>query len=149
MVQRDYILRMIEQIGVILKALREMILNGSAGVGQVRAELQKVFQQIGFDIEVALIADTETLVRMIAPTGELEPGRAWLVAEAMYLDGLDAALDEQVPHARLSFEKAVRLFRMFDASTPVPAGFPEARERVSEIEERLANLNGDAAHDRT
>jgi hypothetical protein len=134
---------MIEQIGIILKALREMILNGSAGVGQVRAELQKVFQQIGFDIEVALMADTETLVRMIAPTGELEPGRAWLVAEAMYLDGLEAALEEQVPRARLSLEKAHRLYQMFDAGTPVPAGFPEARERVREIEERLASLNGD------
>jgi hypothetical protein len=144
MPQRDYILRVIEQIGVILKALREMILNRSTGAGQVRAELQKVFQKIGFDIEVALIADTETLVRMIAPSGELDPGRAWLVAEAMYLDGLDAALEEQVPHARLSLEKALRLFRMFDASTPIPAGFSEARERVREIEERLAGLNGDA-----
>lgn len=118
-----------------------MILGRKGSVGEVRAELQRVLRQVGFDLDIALVADADTLVRMIAPTGELEPARGWLVAEAMYLDGLEAVLDGRVPEARHSLEKALRLYQMFDASTPVAGGFPEAEARVREIEERLRDLD--------
>ncbi|HEX9728001.1 MAG TPA: hypothetical protein VGA37_05820 [Gemmatimonadales bacterium] len=140
MFQRDFILRQIEQIGVVLRALLRSILAGEADRTAVRAELRKVLQNVGFDLEIALIADSDTVIRMIAPTGELEPARGWLVAEAMYLDGLEAALDGRPQEGRRSLEKAFRLFQMFDAGTPIPSGFPEARERMAEIEQRLAAL---------
>lgn len=145
MPQRDYILRLIEQVGLMLKALRAAILGRTAELAEVRRQLRTVLQQVGFDLDVALIADTDTLVRMIAPTGELEPGRGWLVAETMYLDGLEAALDGRKDDAHLSLGKALRLFRMFDASTPIPGGFPAAPDRIAEIEQRLATLNGAGA----
>ena len=129
-------------MGVVLRALLQMVLNRSASPGEIRAKLQDVLQQVGFDIEIALVADADTLIRMVAPTGEVEPGRAWLIAESMYLDGLDAELDGREAEARFTLEKALRLFRMFDASAPVVSGFPEARERVEEIEGRLRCLVG-------
>jgi len=139
---RDYIIRQIEQMGAVLRALLGMVLNRSASPGEVRAKLQETLQQVGFDIEIALVADADTLTRMVAPTGEVEPGRAWLIGESMYLEGLDAALDGRETEARFALEKALRLFQLLDASTPVVSGFPEARERVEEIEDRLRRLNG-------
>lgn len=139
---RDYIIRQIEQMGTVLRALLGMVLNRSASPGEVRAQLHETLQQVGFDIEIALVADADTLIRMVAPTGEVEPGRMWLIAEAMYVEGLDAALDGRETEARFTLEKALRLFQMFDASAPVVSGFPEARERIEEIEDRLRYLNG-------
>lgn len=132
-------------MGVVLRALLQMILNRQASPSEVRAALQQVLTQVGFDLDIALVADADTLLRMVAPNGEVEPGRGWMVAEAMYLDGLDAALDGRASEAHYSLEKARRLFRMFDRSTPLVAGFPEAQARIREIETRMAQL--DAAED--
>lgn len=142
MPSRDYIIRQIEQIGIVLRAILQMVLRREAAPGEIRAQLQGVLQQVGFDIDIALVADADTLVRMVAPTGEVDPTRTWLVAEAMYLDGLDAALGDRSDEARLTLEKAHRLFHMLDAGTPIASGFPEARERVADIEDRLRRLNG-------
>ena len=140
MYQHDYILRMIEQIGAVLIALRKMILGRGSTPGAIDRELRKVLQQVGFDLDLARLADADTLQRMIAPTGELEPGRGWMVAETIYLDGLDAQVEGRTTEARVSFQKAVSLYRLFDPGILLPPGFPEAAERITEIETRLADL---------
>ncbi len=140
MQQRDYILRMIEQVGAILVALRQRILGRAIQPAEVRAELRSTLQQVGFSLDLAQLADAASLERMVAPTGELDPARGWLVAEVLYLDGLDAQLDGRDDTARASFEKALRLFRLFDPRNPIPSGFPEALERMRDIETRLREL---------
>ena len=67
--QRDYILRLIEQLGGALVALRR-----------------------GFS--------EDTLHMFVSPTGEVEPARCWLMAELLYLDGLQAKLEERGDDAR-------------------------------------------------
>lgn len=140
MQQRDFILRMIEQAGAILVALRARILKRVAGTADVHRELRRTLQQVGFDLDLARLADPPSLERMVAPTGELDPTRGWMVAEVLYLDGLEAQLDGRDIDAAQSLEKALRLFRLFDPRHLIPSGFPEAKERIDEIEERLREL---------
>ncbi len=140
MYQRDYILRMIEQVGAVLVALRERILKRVAQRGQVEEELRQTLQGVGFDLDLARLADPESLERLVAPTGELDTTRGWMVAEALYLQGLECQLSDHAHDARNYFEKALRLYRLFDPRNPIPTGFPEAAERVQELEERLAGL---------
>lgn len=140
--QRDYILRMIEEMGVILVRLREMILGGASDRRMVDGEIRKVAHGIGFDIDVARIADDATLERMVAPTGALEPGRGWLIAECFYLHGLEAQLDERAEEARASLSRALRLFGLLAPDALLPSGFTEAALRIQEIERRLIELDG-------
>jgi len=137
MPQRDYILRLIEQAAAVLKALRILITKGSADPAEVDRQLRQTLGQLGFDLDVARLADAESLERIVAPTGEIEPTRAWLVAEAMYIDGLEAEARGSEEEARVSFEKALRLFRLFDPRLLLPAGSSSALERIAEIEQKL------------
>ncbi len=140
MMQRDYILRMIEQMGMILVRLREFILKRTVAPAQVRQELASVLTGVGFDLSLVTLADVATLEQMVAPTGELEPGRGWLVAETLYLHGLESALEDQAEAARLSFDKALRLYSLLAPDVILPSGFPEAHDRIAEIRRRLDAL---------
>jgi len=137
MPQRDYILRLIEQAAAVLKALRILITKGAADPAEVDRQLRETLGQLGFDLDVARFADAESLERIVAPTGDVEPTRAWLVAETMYIDGLEAEVRGSVEEARLSFEKSLRLYRLFDPRILMPAGAPAALERIAEIEQKL------------
>ncbi len=140
MQQRDYILRLIEQAGAVLKRLLDLVLQRAAAPGDVEQQLQDTMRQVGFDIELARLADPASLERMVAPHGEVEPGRGWLIAECLYVDGVDAQLDGRVTRATQSLEKALRLFRLFDRDALLPTGFPEAAQRIRDIESRLQEL---------
>lgn len=137
MLQRDYILRMIEQAGAVLVALRKRILGRSVQSAELEATLRDTLHQVGFDLDIARLADPGSLERMVAPTGELDPTRGWLVAESLYLFGLEAQLEGREDVARDSLTKALRLFRLFDPRNLIPTGFPEAQVRIEEIEDLL------------
>ena len=127
---------------MVLVRLREIILGRASSRHHVEGEIQKALQGIGFDFEIARIADGETLERMVAPTGQVEPARAWLIAESFYLEGLEAQLDERGGEARSSFGKALRLYRLVAPDVLLPTGFTEATDRIREIEQRMAELDG-------
>lgn len=135
--QKDYILRMIEQIGQVLIELRKMILGRAGSPAEVHDELKAAVSRGGLDLELITSADADTVVLMIAPSGEIEPGRCWLAAETLYLHGLNAAVDGRPDEARPSFEKAIRLYRLPEPMGAFLVGLPEAGERIREIEEEL------------
>ena len=136
MAQRDYLLRMIEQIGQILIALRKLIIGG-VDRQTADAGLQKAGQQVGVDLTLARAATAETLQMLIAPEGDLEPGRCWIVAEMMYLDGLQSEADGDPEAAADRFEKALLLYQAIAPMGAFLVGFPEASERVEDIRGRL------------
>ena len=127
---------------MVLARLREIILGRASSRHHVEGEIQKALQGIGFDFEIARIADAETLERMVAPTGEVEPARAWLIAESFYLEGLEAQLDERNTDAMSAFDKALRLYRFVAPDALLPTGFTEATDRIREIEQRMSALDG-------
>ena len=132
--QRDYILRMIEQIGAVLIALRRRIVSGSITADEARDALQAAGDRAGFDLELARGLSLDTIRLLVAPTGEVEPGRCWLMAEVLYLDGLQARAEERTEGAADSFRKARALFTLLEPGGGMLLGFPEAAERIAEID---------------
>lgn len=140
MERRDYILRMIEQLGSMLAALRKRILGGSADGEEVRGELAEAAKLGGLDYELARAMGPETLRMMVAPGGEVDPGRCWLLAELFYLDGLEAGLAGDAPAARDALERAGFLYGLLRPLPGNVVGVAEADERLAEIETRLEAL---------
>jgi hypothetical protein len=139
MTQTDYILRMIEQMGQMLAALRRIILGESESAQVIADRLASAATAGGFDLTLARAASLETIEMMVAPTGDLDPGRCWLVAEILYLDGLQAELEERHEEAEESYRKSLPLYTLLKPKGMF-MGLPEAGERIHEIEARLATL---------
>lgn len=140
--RRDYIMRMIEQLGTILVALRRRIMGQEVGREEAAETLRETARLGGLDYDLARAMTPETLLLMVAPGGEVDPGRCWLVAELSYLEGLDAALASDVEQARDGLERAAYLFGLLQPLTGNFLGVTEAADRLEEIEERLAALPG-------
>jgi len=137
MPQRDYVLRLIEQMGAALAALRKRILGRGVAAGQVHDELAGLADRSGFDLALLRGFSGETLHMLVSPTGEVEPARCWLMAELLYLDGLQALAEDRSEDAREGLEKARLLFGLIEPGGGMLVGFPEAAERIREIDERL------------
>ena len=136
----DYILRMIERFGQFAIALRKLIL-GDGGSGEVGNLLLSTARHAGLDLDIARIATPETLMLLVAPSGELEPARCWMCAETLYLDGLAAEQAGDPQRALDSYAKARMLFSAVAPMGAFLAGYPEAKERVEEIEARVQGLD--------
>ena len=137
--QRDYILRLIEQAGT---ALRRLIarLEGGARHAELMADLQRTAQLGGLDIDLLRMCDAQGLLHVVAPTGEPDPSRTWLAAETLLVDARAARAEGNLDHAREGFAKAASLFRLLEPTWVLPSGFPEATDRVAEIETHLAEI---------
>lgn len=140
MVQRDYILRIIEELGAVLIALRNAILGGSARATEVEDTLRRAAGAAGMDLDLARAASVDALPAMMAPTGEIDPARCWLLAEVLMTDGTRLLHDGEAERARSSLAKAAALFRLVAPLGAYLTGFPEADERIEEIEAVLAGL---------
>jgi hypothetical protein len=137
--QKDYLLRQIEVLGQLLVAIRKMILGGESDGAAVEARLREAAGKGGMDLELARAATPDTLRLLIAPTGEIEPGRCWLLAETLYLDGIRARLSEDPAGASDSLGKARMLFSLLAPMGAFLVGFPEASVRLEEIDGLLAD----------
>lgn len=134
--QRDYILRLIEQAALVIARIRQRILGGD--VTTARDELRAEASRHGVDLALARALDPHSLLLLLSPTGEPEPARCWLIAELLYLDGLQAQTAGELDQALRSYENALRLFLALDPS--VIGGIPEAADRVAELERRVLEL---------
>jgi len=136
MPQRDYILRLIEQMGQVLIALRARIVRGEATPSEVADGFATVAAHTGIDLALARAATPETLELLVAPTGDVEPGRCWLVAEMMAVDGLEAELEGRIDDAEASYERALVLFRLLEPGGAFLVGLPEGQLCGLRIESR-------------
>jgi len=139
MTKKDFLLRQIEVLGQLLIAIRKMILGGEADGAAVETRLREVAGRSGMDLELARAASPDTLRLLIAPTGEIEPGRCWLLAETLYLDGVQAGLIGVPERSSDSLRKARMLFSLLKPMGAFLVGFPEAAERMQEIDDLLAD----------
>jgi hypothetical protein len=139
--QRDYILRMIEQAAAVLRAMLARLTRTGGDTADVTADLERAAYLGGFDLALLRVCDVPSLMPMLAPGGEPEPGRTWLAAEVLFLDGQTARLRGDVATAVASLTKAHMLFSLLEPSAVLPTGFPEATERLRVIEEHLAELD--------
>ena len=138
--QRDFILRMIEQLGSAFVAIRNRILGRKVDASTVNRELSGLAGEAGFDLELLRGFSIETLHMFVSPTGEVEPARCWLMAELLYLDGLQAHIEARNSDALNSLQKARVLFSLIQPGGGMLIGFVEAGDRTEEIDELLEQL---------
>ena len=143
MAQRDYILRMIEQLGALLAGIRKRILGGEIEEAAARGELRDAARMGGLDYDLARAMTSQSLLLMVAPDGEVDPGRCWLLAELSYLDGLEADLAGRSEEAVRSLERAALLFGLLQPVAGNVVGLREALGRVEEVERLLAQISRD------
>jgi hypothetical protein len=139
--QRDYILRLIEMAGAVLREALRRVLGGAASEDEVHEAIGLAGARVGIDARIALLATPETLEMMVAPTGEVDLTRCWVLAESLFVAGAHAEAAGDPALGRQYFEKARRLFILLDPSLVV-VGLPEAAERVREIDRRLSASDG-------
>lgn len=134
--RRDYVMRMIEQMGAMLARVRRMLLGGEP----VDSELMTAASRAGVDLEMARLLDARSLLDAVAPEGQAEPGRCWVMAELLALDGERLDLLGRRDEALDRYGKALLLFGALHPS--VIGGLPEAADRIAAIERRLEDPGG-------
>ena len=144
MAQRDYILRMIEQMGQVLIRLRKMLSGELRGGEEFRQRLDEAATQFGLNPALLRDATPETLAMLLSPI--VDPTRCWLGAELLFLEALDAEAAGRVGDAQVSYEKARLLFRLIEPAGVMLTGWPEAAARIEEIRTRLEGLDVDGGH---
>lgn len=146
--QRDYILRMIEQAADILRHVLQRVLRRAAPPADLDQEMRHAAQLGGLDLELLRLCDGDTALQLVAPTGEPDPARAWLAAELLFVNGMGARLEGRDADAVASFTKARLLYGIVQPDAVLPTGFPEAADRIRDIEDQLDQLNGAGAGSR-
>jgi len=139
--QRDYILRMIEQAGFVLRQLLKRIQAEPVSYEERTQDLQRAAQLGGLDLDMLRLSDVEGLWHQVALTGEADPARTWLAAETLYADAVAHEIDGNRESALETYVKAASLFRLMEPNWVLPTGFPEATERINEIELKLESLS--------
>jgi len=139
MAQQDYILRMIEMAGQALIRLRRRLLGQEADPAEVEDELRQIAGRSSLDLDFLRSVSLDTLVLLVSPAGEPEPGRTWITAELFLVDGLRSEAVGDPDGARACYERALRLYALLDPGI-VARGMPEVAERVEEVRGRLEAL---------
>jgi len=107
MYRRDYLLRMIEEMGRIMARIRELLLGGE--VVKAATELQEAARVAGLDIGTARVLDADSLVLLLRPTPDADPGRVQLAADLLELDALVARAAGREEQAAQLLAKSARL----------------------------------------
>lgn len=137
---RDYILRLIEQLGRALNQIVAQILGRSGdGPIDVDAELQGLALQAGLDLDLATRLSVETLPMLVAPLGTPDPGRTWLLAELLYLRGFQAEHRAEPERARDCYRRSLELYRLVEPEWETEIGLPAPTDRIAELRQRLGN----------
>ena len=132
MYRHDYILQLIERLGAALIALRNRILKHAPDDEAIRAEIGEIARQAGLDIAVARSLDPELLFMWLAPTGEPDPARLWLMGELLYLEGLHSKSSGE-PAWRADLERASALLVRLPPDWRPGAACATAGERTEEL----------------
>ena len=141
MYRHDYILRLIERFGRALMTLRDRILKRAARSDTVTAEIHEIARAEGLDLAVARTLDPAMLLMWLAPSAGPDPGRLWLMAELLYLEGLQGKT-EDAPSWRGDLERALAIFEILPPAWRPGESFDTASERTNEIAEHLSRAAG-------
>ncbi len=139
MYRQDYIIRLIEQFGRALAALRNGILGRQLSPSEAHAQVRAVASQSGLQLDVARTLDPVMLLMWLAPRGDadIDPGKFWLMAELLFLEGLQAHQDGRDAAARADLERARLILSKLEPDWRPQADLASAGERIAEIEDRL------------
>lgn len=130
--RRDYLMRMIEQMGAVLARIRHMLAGGEPVADVLELEARKS----GIDLDLARVLDQDSLADLLSPNGQPDISRLWLMAELLHLEGIRLDQEDQPEEGEMLHRKALRLFLTIQPA--VLNALPEGEQRIAEIEARLS-----------
>ena len=135
MYRQDYILRLIEQFGRALVLLRNRILRREVDKPTAMADIGEMARQAGLDLDVARSLDVPSLLMWLAPAGQVDQARLWLMAELLYLEGL-GALEDDPGRADADFTRAAAILERLEPQWRPSPDLPSAAELADDIRSR-------------
>lgn len=133
MYRQDYILRLIEQFARALSGLLNKILRREVPAHEIRAEIGAIATQAGLDLNVARALDPVMLLMWLAPRGDIDPGRFWLMAELLFLEGLQQRQEGAPDRGDADLERALVILLKLDSAWRPQPDLSSAEERIAEI----------------
>lgn len=137
MFRQDYIMRLIEQFARVLATLLHRIRGRQVSAEVARTEIAAIARQCGLDLDVARGLDSTMLRMWLAPRGEIDPGRFWLMGELLLIEGIQSREEGASAAARADLQRALTVFSEIDPAWRPQPDLPSAGERVSEIRQAL------------
>jgi hypothetical protein len=137
MYRHDYVIRLIEQFGHTLRALVGRILRREATSVEVRSQIAEIARLSGLPLDVARGLDPGMLLMWLAPTGEADPGKFWLMAELLFIEGLHRHQEGDRAGARGDLERARLILSRIDTDFRPEPDLVSAGERLADIRQRL------------
>jgi hypothetical protein len=107
-IRKDYLLRMIEQMGRVLARVRELLIAGKTA--EARAELETAARGAGLDIGLVLSLAPESLEALLTTNGEIDRPKCALFAELLYLERQRAIADGDEARAKRCGSRAAQLY---------------------------------------
>ncbi len=134
MYRYDYVLRLIERLGQVLRTLRDRLLQRELSNDDLRAEIQEIAREAGLDLAVARRLDPATLATWLAPVPDrVDADRVWLMAELLYVEAIAARAAGDERQAASDLQRALALFSRISPSWRPGADLTSAGERVAEL----------------
>ena len=143
MYRYDYVLRLIERLGQVLRTLRDRLLQRQLSNDDVRAEIREIAREAGLDLAFARRLDPATLTTWLAPIPDrVDADRVWLMAELLHVEALAARAAGDEWQADSDLRRALALFARIPAGWRPGTDLPSAGERVAELQ-ALVGEDGD------
>lgn len=130
-------MRLVEQFARALSTLLNRIRGRQVSSEVVRSEVAAIARQCGLDVEVARGLDPAMLLMWLAPRGEIDPGRFWLMGELLLIDAWRSHEEGDHDRARADFERALTVFSKIDAAWRPQPDLPSASDRVTDIRQAI------------
>lgn len=137
MYRQDYILRLIEQFARALSGLLNKIRKREVPATEVHAEIGAIAQQSGLDLNVARGLDGAMLLMWLAPRGDIDPGKFWLMAELLFLDAMQLRADGDTDRAEADLERALVILLNLESDWRPQPDLASAGERIEEIRQLI------------
>ena len=141
MYRQDFIIRVIEQFGRTLADLLAHITGRQLSPAEVHAHIAAVADQGGLQLAVARTLDPAMLLMWLAPRGDIDPGKFWLMGELLLLEGAQACQEGRADAARGDLERARLILTQIDPAWRPQAYLASAGERLDDITQWLDRLS--------
>ena len=137
MYRRDYILKLIERLARALIAVRDQLMGRGAEPAEALPTIREMAADAGLDLTVARSLDPASLLMWLAPTGEIDAPRLWLMAELLYLEALQGRSEEGVQW-RADAERALAIVSRLESEWRPAEGLATPAERGTELRQMLS-----------
>jgi len=141
MYRQDYIIRLIEQFGRTMAALLSRVSGRQLSPAEVHTQVATVASQSGLQLDVARTLDPSMLLMWLAPRGEIDPGKFWLLAELLLIEGAQAHEEGRAAAARADLERARWILSHLESDWRPQDDLASVSERRDDIDAWLAKAD--------